>query len=502
MKSALFETRGLCKSFDSFLALEDVSLSFEQGKIYGLLGENGAGKSTFLKILFGLYSPTEGEIFVDGLKVNFKSPRDAIELGFGMVQQHFCLIENATALENIILGDEPTNALGLISKQEAVKRIEERLPSNLLKIPWHHQVETFSVGQKQKLELLKLIYRDAKILFLDEPTAVLTPQEVEELFSLLKDLKLKGYTIILITHKVREVLKLCDRFAVLRQGKLVAEGLVQEETEPSLVKKMMGKDQKSVERAEVSANQPRKTLIELKNISDLAARGCLQQVSMKFHEREIVGLAGVEGSGQLELVEVLSGIRSFLGELLIEGKPAASYSARFLRQWGLGLIPQERKGQGLWFGETVVSNLMVGLEKKFSRQSRLMFEDLEKKCTPFIEEIELRAPSLTAPVELLSGGNQQKVAFLREVMLRQPKFLIAHQLTRGVDMKSSFQLHSQVLALKEQGSGIFLLSSDLDELFLLCDRIYVMFHGKVTLELKRSEFDMQRVGQAMLGPIQ
>lgn len=492
------ETRDLTKSFGSCISVSGVSVSFEPGMIHAVLGENGAGKSTLMKVLFGLHQPTSGEIYLNGEKIQWRSSLDAIKRGLGMVQQHFSLVEPLSAIDNIMLGDEVANGIGHLDRKAAIARLESLLPSAHLAVPWEVPVADLTVGQKQRVEILKLLFREAKILFLDEPTAVLTPSEIEEFFDVLRKLKAAGRTIVLITHKINEVLSVCDTYSILRRGKLVGQGKVAGATVDSIVESMIGRKlpELSVERTAPAE----KAVLECQNLREtIQVRGRLNGIDLRVHSGEVVGVAGIEGSGQSHFVESLMGLRQFSGEMRVMGEKIEPLQTEHVRSLGTALVPEDRLRQGLWLEESCYINMVIGLEDRFIERNVFKFDQLKHETAKWAEEYDVRASSLDVPVGSLSGGNQQKIIFAREVTGRKPTLLVCHQPTRGVDLGAIDLIHRKILTLRNEGLGVLVLSSELDELLKLCDRIYVFFEGKVSAEFKRSEFDRMKIGAAMTG---
>jgi simple sugar transport system ATP-binding protein len=509
----MLETRNLTKSFGAFTAVAGVSLAFSPGQIHAVLGENGAGKSTLMKLLFGLHRPSGGEILLDGEKVHWRSSMSAIMRGLGMVQQHFSLVDTLSAIDNIMLGAEECRGpsfIGRLDRRQAIVRLEKLLPSSSLVVPWDTPVGALTVGQKQRVEILKLLFRESRILFLDEPTAVLTPSEIEDLFSVLRELKKQGRTIVLITHKINEVLHTCDTYTVLRAGKLIARGQVKDVTIDHIVESMIGRrlpafDVERNVRAATKVLECRGVREEsragkgAKSDNGVMSRGKLNDISLVVHAGEIVGVAGVDGSGQSRLVEALFGLRSVSGSMRVLDHDIAVLSTRQVRHLGVGLVPEDRHHQGLWLEESCFTNMVIGIEENFLRGQIFKFRELEKTTAEWAREFDVRASSLSLPVGRLSGGNQQKVIFAREVSGRQPKLLVCHQPTRGVDLGAIDLIHRKLLELRNNNLGVLVLSSELDELLKLCDRIYVFFEGRVVSEFARPSFDRMRIGAAMTG---
>ncbi|MES2964441.1 MAG: ABC transporter ATP-binding protein [Bdellovibrionota bacterium] len=492
----ILEARHLTKTFGACTAVSDVTMRFTPGKIYAVLGENGAGKSTLIRLLFGLHQPTSGEVAIDGAKVSFSSSLDAIERGIGMVQQHFSLVEPLSAIDNIMLGAEVTSGPGILDRKAAIAKLEALLPSASLAVPWETPVADLTVGQKQKVEILKLLFRDSKILFLDEPTAVLTPLEIEELFFVLRKLREQGRTIVLVTHKLGEVMQVCDEFYVLRQNSLVGSGSINETNVDGIVELMIGRKLPPFD----LARPPSKTTIALR-VSELredsVKRGRLDGISLEVRAGEIVGIAGVEGSGQSHLVEAIMGLRDYSGRVDILGRETAPFQTSIVRDLGVGLVPEDRHEQALWLDETSAHNMMIGLEDRFLRHHVFDEKAIDEKTGEWSKAYDVRFSSLGATAGSLSGGNQQKLIFAREVAGREPKLLICHQPTRGVDLGAIDLIHRKIVGLRNEGLAVLLLSSELDELMKLSDRIIVFFEGRVSAEFARAEFDRLAIGKAM-----
>lgn len=493
------ETRRLCKDFGSFRALKEVSLKIRSGSIHALLGENGAGKTTLLKTIFGLHSRTSGEIEFHGKSVSWRGALDAIASGVGMVQQHFALVEELTALENILLGAEPVDFLTQIKRQEAQDRLESILPSPHLRVPWNEKVESLSVGEKQRIEILKLLFRNADVLFLDEPTAVLAPHEVSDFFDVLRGLRAKGKTIVIITHKLDEAFALCDEYSVLRGGQLVASGEIQGTTKNDVVRAMIGRDPvPTVARA--AQSQKREIVLSCANLASVGVeRGSLNGISLTLGQGEILGIAGVEGAGQSQLVEMLLGIAPYKGNLRVLGTEVSETNTRNLRGQGVSLVPEDRLSQGLWPQASCYLNLALGFEDRFARWGILDFESLKAAVTPWSEAMDVRGAGLAVSAQGLSGGNQQKVILAREILGRKPKLLIAHHPTRGVDLGAVEHIHREIQKLAAHGVAVLLISSDLDELMALSDRIDVLFCGRLTKSFPPEQFDAFELGRYMTG---
>lgn len=493
------ESQNLSKSYGDCHALTDLSLKFESKKIHAVVGENGAGKSTLMKLLFGLIQPTSGEILIDGARVEFKNSRDAINAGIGMVQQHFCLVENLSAIDNIILGTEPVKGFSL-DREKALRELIAKLPDQSLHVPWHQKVSELSVGFRQRIEILKLLYRDSQFLILDEPTAVLTPQEITSFFSLLLRLKEMGRTIVLITHKLGEVFSVCDQYHVLRQGRSIASGTVAETTQNQIVKHMIGRELLS-ENVVNTFNSSGEKLLEYEGVSTLDQhRGQLKNISLSVSRGEILGIAGVEGSGQSKLVETLLGLCPFDGHIrFLDVKIESKVSTKKVRDMGLALIPEDRHTQAVWLEESCSKNLIIGIEDQFLNGIFFDEEKIKQAASFWLKEFDVRLSDADQEIGSLSGGNQQKLVFARETLGRKPKFIICHQPTRGVDLGAIEKIHSEILRLKNLGISCLLISSELEELMALSDRICVLFDGVVTGEFQRSQFSKNEIGKAMTG---
>ncbi|MDH4467312.1 MAG: ABC transporter ATP-binding protein [Bacteriovoracaceae bacterium] len=500
MSTVLLETKNLTKCFGALKANSEISWSLRQGTIHGIVGENGCGKSTFLKMLFGLYRPTSGEIWLKNKEVEWRGPLDAIESKMGMVQQHFALIENLSAIQNIILGAEPVGRLGVLKEKEAIAQLESLLPSPSLKVPWHTRVSELPVGQQQKIELLKILYRQSEILFLDEPTAVLTPQEIEDFLEILKLLRKQGKTLVLISHKLAEIKEVCDEVTVLRAGKLIYQKPIHETHEREMVRAMMGRDRTALT-SERSKNDQPVILLEMNKVHEKTfSRGQCQDMSLQLQAGEILGIAGIDGSGQKHFVEIVLGLRPFAGEFKLFNQAIEhSYGPLRAREMGISIVPEERLKEGLWGSESCAVNLSLGLEDPLFPFGIVDQKKLEKNVGPWAVEFDVRFQGLFQEAQTLSGGNQQKLIFAREVMGKRPKILICHQPTRGVDLGAIDLIHQKLLDLRAAGIGIIVISSDLDELFLLSDRMVVFYEGRSFAHFHRTQFDPRHVGMAMTG---
>jgi simple sugar transport system ATP-binding protein len=499
------ELRGLSKRFGTCVANDGVNLRVAPGTIHGIVGENGAGKSTAMKMLYGLYRPDAGEILINGKACTWSTPADAIATGIGMVHQHFMLAGPHTAVDNILLGAEPTH-LGFINRKEARRQLDVLSKEYGLQVDWEQPVEKLPVGIQQRVEILKLLYRNANILILDEPTAVLTPQESDALFRNLKPLRNRGKTILLITHKLKEVMALTDRVTVFRGGKVTGEVETARTNSQELANLMMGR--KVLLKVEVPKANPLPELaLEVTNLSLNGSGGDrtrLSDVSFAVKRGEIVGIAGVEGNGQSELLQAVlhprdpdcrsSGTVSFMGH------DVTNWSAREIRHLGVAVIPEDRQNEGLLLERVVSENFLLGLHRdpEFSHRGVLNSRKLTTVAARALEEYDVRPAELTIPAAKLSGGNQQKLIIAREFH-RDPKVLIAAQPTRGVDIGAIGSIHKRIVRARDEGAGVLLISAELDEILTLSDRILVMFEGKIVGEFLRGSADETTLGLRMAG---
>ena len=499
MQKPLLEIKGLTKSFPSVLANNHISLDVKKGEIHCLLGENGAGKSTLSKCLYGYYQPDSGEIFYKEKKIHLFSPSDAIKLHIGMVHQHFMLIRPFTVLENIALGLQSSDLI------LDYKQIEENVKSLCAEYGVELNLETeiwqLPVGQQQWVEILKALYFGTELLILDEPTAVLTPQEVDKLFDVLKQMKSRGLSIIFITHKLKEVMKVSDRVSVLRKGRLINTVNTSEVTKEDLALMMVGREiVLRVKKRDISAGD---TLLELKNLHVRDERGklALNDISLKIHKNEILGIAGVSGNGQKELFEVLIGIREIeKGQILFNGEDISRTSPSQRASLGFSHIPADRITEGLILDFSVKENLILGQQRKppYRRGLFLNQQVINHKAKEFIDAYSIDTPSIEQQVSLLSGGNMQKVILARELN-KNPKCLIANQPTRGLDVGVVEYVQEELLLKRDAGLGILLISEDLDEIFSLSSRIAVMFKGHIVGILDAKKTNLEEIGLLMTG---
>jgi ABC-type uncharacterized transport system ATPase subunit len=467
---------GITKRFPGVVANDDVSLELRAGEVHALVGENGAGKSTMMRVLYGMYPADAGRIFIRGEEVKISSPRVAIAKGIGMVHQHFVLVDPFTVTENIILGDEGPRVLDMDSAEEKVKALAD---SYGFEIDPTARVEDLSVGEEQRVEILKALYRGVEILILDEPTAVLTPQEAKDLFSNLRKLREAGKTIVFISHKLDEVLEIADRISVLRRGKVVGETTPAETSKQELAQMMVGRP--VLFRLEKPAVEMGEPILRLESL----VAGRLRGVDLEVCAGEIVGVAGVEGNGQTELAEALLGLREPEdGRMLLDGRDVAGWSVERIREAGVAFVPEDRHQQGLILDMSVWENSILGRhdERPFSsRIGVLSIGKIKDRAAILAERYDIRALSIAANAATLSGGNQQKLILARELD-GGPKLLVAAQPTRGLDVGAIEFVWSQILDQKAAGRAVLLISAELDEIYALSDRIVTLYEGKITGE--------------------
>ncbi len=494
------EMVGITKQFPGVVANDHVDLSVNPGEIVALLGENGAGKSTLMNILYGLYHPDAGSITIEGQPLQMASTADAIEAGIGMVHQHFMLVPVFTVAENVILGLEPTGALGRINADEArdaVLRISERYR---LKVDPDVLVEDLPVGLQQRVEIIKVLNREARYVVFDEPTAVLTLQEVEEFYGIARGLRDDGKGIIFISHKLNESLEIADRIVVMRGGKKVAEVLPGETTEEHLAELMVGRPvELEVHKQPASPRDPILVLQELVVLDDRNQRAC-DRVSFQVRAGEIVGIAGVQGNGQSELVEALTGMRyPISGEVSISGHDLTFATPRQVHQMKVSHIPENRQEVGLVLGFTVAENLILDsyYDPPFSKGLTMDWTAIHDTARRLVQEYDIRTPGIHIPVSALSGGNQQKVIVAREFE-REVVLVVASQPTRGIDVGSIEYIHARIIEKRDQGCAVLVVSSELDEIMALADRILVMYQGRISAEFGPGA-DITDIGLAMLG---
>ncbi|NJF24698.1 ABC transporter ATP-binding protein [Thermococcus sp. Bubb.Bath] len=483
-------------------ALRGVDLTVHQGEILGLLGENGAGKTTLMKILFGMLKPTSGRIIVKGEEVSFKSPSDAIAHGIGMVHQHFTLVEVFDALQNIILGMEGHGLFSRIDTKKAAKKLQALMDDLNFQVPLDVPVEDLPVGVQQRIEILKMLYRNVDILILDEPTAVLTPIEVEELFQVLRKLKSEGKTIIFISHKLNEVMEITDRVTVIRKGEVIGTVKTAEATPQLLARMMVGRD--VVLRLQKPPANPGKTVLQVENLWVKGDRGedAVKNLSFQVRAGEIFGIAGVEGNGQTELIESITGLRKVeKGKVIMNGIEITGKAPKELYDLGMAHIPEDRTHMGLVLDMTVTENSILGLHwrKKFQRAWGIIsWRKAREHARSLIEQFDVSAPGTEAPAKALSGGNQQKLIVAREVS-KEPVLIVASQPTRGVDIASTEYIRNYLIKLRTEGKAVLLVSADLDEVLQLSDRMGIMYEGEFMGIVKPEEVNTEEIGMMMGG---
>jgi simple sugar transport system ATP-binding protein len=498
--SPVLAMRGITKAFPGIVANDHVDFELARGEVHALLGENGAGKSTLMNILYGLYKPDAGEIVLNGAPVTFGSAKDAIEAGIGMVHQHFMLIPVMTVAENIVLGVEPTRDGLLLDERGAEERVRELSRRFGLAVDPTALISEITVGQQQRVEILKALYRGAEILILDEPTAVLTPQEASELFSIVKSLQSDGKSLIFISHKLNEVLEIADRTTVLRRGKMIETVSCDGATEESLARAMVGRE--VLLRVEKEPAQPGEPLLSVEDLHVFDDRGIekVRGVSFGVRAGEIVGIAGVDGNGQSELIDAITGLRrSHAGAIKVAGHDVRGLSARGMLDAGVGHIPEDRQRRGLVLEFSIAENIALhDYEKPPNAKWGWLFPSrLVERAADLIEEFDVRGGGAQTRAGGLSGGNQQKVVAAREIA-RDPKVLIAAQPTRGLDVGAIEYLHRRLVEERDEGRAILLISLELEEVLSLSDRILVIYEGEIVGE-HLPDVTEQEIGLEMLG---
>ena len=496
----VLEMRGITKRFPGILANDQVDFDLERGEVHALLGENGAGKSTLVSILYGLYHPDEGEIRLNGEPVQLSSPRDAIERGIGMVHQHFMLIPVMTVAENVVLASEPRREGVFLDYAAAEERVRSLSETYKFSLDPRAKIENITVGQQQRVEILKALYRGADILILDEPTAVLTPQEAAELAEILRALVEKGMSIIFISHKLNEVLEFADRITVLRRGRKIDTLPAAGATEESLARLMVGRD--VLLRVEKEASVPGETVLEVEDLRVLDDRGleAVRGVSFTVRAGEIVGIAGVDGNGQTELIDALAGLRKVdSGRVVIGGEDVTDVGCRDCLDAGLGHIPEDRQRRGLVLEFDLAENLALHDfdRQPYSRLGWLRPGRLFARAVRLLKEFDVRGGGPRTAAKTLSGGNQQKVVVAREID-RNPKVLIAAQPTRGLDVGAIEFVHRRLVEERAEGHAILLASLELEEILSLSDRILVLYEGAIVGEFA-PDVPEEELGVAMLG---
>lgn len=495
------EMRGIFKSFGAVQALKDVDFTLKKGEIHAVLGENGAGKTTLMKILYGMHKPDQGEISICGKKTVLRDSSAAIREGIGMVHQHFMLVPVLSVAENVVAGCEPRKGL-LYDHEQAVQRTMELAEKSGFSVDARAKVETLSVGQMQRVEILKALYRGAEILILDEPTAVLTPIEVQELFRALRSLRAEGKSIVIITHKLYEVMEIADRCTVLRDGTLIDSVDRDNTNMQQLAGMMVGREYS------FAGRRPSKSIGEaLYEVRGLSyQRGgipILKDIDLLIHRGEILGIAGIDGNGQTELIEALTGLlQPDSMRLTLHGKEISGGAAAFISA-GIGHVPEDRTVRGLSLARSIEENIILGYEsqKQFSRRGIMNDQGIRKNAEKLIGDFRIKAPSASTACGALSGGNQQKVVIAR-VFSQDPEVVICAQPTRGVDVSAAEYIHEVMLEYRDRGKGILLISADLDEVKKLSDTIAVIYKGSIVALDRVENFDDNRLGLLMTGAMQ
>ncbi|HSJ90561.1 MAG TPA: ABC transporter ATP-binding protein [Ilumatobacter sp.] len=499
--TAAIELIGITKRFPGVIANDNVNLTVEPGEIHAICGENGAGKSTLMKILYGMQPADEGVMKINGEEVHFSSPTDAIAAGIGMVHQHFMLADQMTVLENVILGSEPTKPGGRIDFDEAERRLLEVGQAYGLAVDPDDLVETLEVGEKQRVEIIKVLFRGANILILDEPTAVLVPQEVEELFRNLRELQAGGSTIIFIDHKLQEVLEISDRITVIRRGKTVATVDADSVTAGDLAELMVGSELPSPETSESTVTDEVALDVAGLTVLDADGRRAVDDVSLTVHRGEVLGVAGIEGNGQSELIDALIGITEpAAGRITILGEDISRASVRHRREAGIGFVPQDRTSDGLLLDATLWENAALGHQTKapFSKGFWIDRAGARERTEKIREEFDVRSPGVDTSARARSGGNQQKLVIGRELTAGPLVFIAAHP-TRGIDVGAQAEVWNDIRDARANGLATLLVSADLDELIGLSDTIVVMFHGRLVATLDPAEVTPRTLGSYMTG---
>ncbi len=504
MSEYAIQMKGITKTFPGIIANDNVNLDVRTNEVHAILGENGAGKSTLMSVLFGAYEADSGEIFIKGRKVDIKSPNVATELGIGMVHQHFKLVHNYTVTENIVLGREPRNEFGILSLKAAEKKVSELSDRYGLSVDPNAKIDDISVGQQQRVEILKTLYSDSDIIILDEPTAVLTPQEIDELMEIIRTLKREGKTIVLITHKLNEIKAVADRCTVLRRGRYIGTVDINENTsEQDLATMMVGRPVRfDIDKA---PSKPGKTVLEIKNLSVKDSIGTLKVkvLSLAIRKGEILGIAGVDGNGQTELLYALSGLsKPESGSIILDGRDITDFTIRERIQNGIGHIPEDRQKHGMVAGLSIAENMVLKdyyTDKYTGRFGILDYKKIEQNAEKLIAEFDIRSGQGAVTLAgSLSGGNQQKVIVAREISL-SPDVLLIAQPTRGLDVGAIEYIRRRIVSERDKGRGILLVSFELDEIMNLCDRIATISKGSIVGIFDRDDVTQEEIGLMMAG---
>lgn len=494
------ELIGITKRFGDLLADDDVNLEVRRGEVHAIVGENGAGKTTLVNIIYGLVTPTSGEIRLNGRPVRIRSPRDAIELGIGMVHQHFMLIPALTVVENVILGTAPSRGPFLDLKQAASRILKLSETYGLQADPWA-RVWQLSVGAQQRVEILKALFRGADLLILDEPTAVLTPQETDGLFRVLRRLASEGHSVIFISHKLNEVMAVSDRITVLRGGRVVGTVATSETTPAELSRMMVGRE--VLPKPQKAPARVGRTVLEIRDLKVLDRRNlvAVDGVNLEVRAGEIVGIGGVDGNGQQELMEAIAGLtRVSGGRILINGVDVTNAPPRRICEQGLAFVPGDRHLHGLVLGMSIMENLILKTYYRppFRKGWFLDWASIARHARQLVQEYEVKAAGENVPVQSLSGGNQQKVGIARELS-RRPDVLLAAHPTRGLDIGATEFVHREILKARDRGCAVLLVSTELEELLSLSDRVAVMYAGRIVGFVDPAQADLQQIGLMMAG---
>ncbi len=497
----VIEMKDIVKTFGEVVASNHVNFQVKKGEIHALLGENGAGKSTIMSMLSGIYRADSGDIYINGKMSRIRSPKESLEIGIGMVHQNFRLVDTLTAVENIILGEKGNKWRGSSWKKKKTKEIEEIAEKYGLTFPSSVPIWQLSVGEQQRVEIVKTLYRGAEIIIFDEPTSVLTPGEVDQLFLTMEELKRNGKTMIITTHKLKEVMTIADQISVMRKGQMIAHMAKEDTTIQSLASLMVGE-----EMAEGFSIQPIDKGQPILHVQNLVVRtkqgiNAINDMSFTIHEHEIIGIAGVAGNGQKELAETLTGLMPWhSGQIIFNQEKLIAPTVQQLIDKGISHIPENRMKSGLAGNLGVIDNLMM---KSYRTNARGKFGFMKKKentewATNLVKKFDVRTPDMISPVAQLSGGNQQKLLFAREIDMN-PKLMIAVHPTQGLDVGATKAVHEMLVQLRDSGSGVLLISEDLDEVMQLSDKILVLFNGKINGVISRGQANREVIGQLMAG---
>ena len=493
------EAIGICKRFGTVIANNEVNFRVNKGSIHALLGENGAGKSTLVNILFGLYQADKGNVAIAGKPVVLNRPKDAIDRGIGMVHQHFQLVPVLTVAENVVLGDEPSYGRSLINLEAARQNVTELANKYQLDVDPDAKVEDLPVGTQQRVEILRSLYRQADILILDEPTAVLTPQETDHLLSVLRNLAHQGVSIVFITHKLREVLAIADEVTVMRNGSVVGTTNPAETDEAGLAEMMVGRS--VVLQVTKEPSKPNEKILTINDLHVDDDRGlhAISGLSLEVHSGEILGIAGVEGNGQRELVETVTGLREATsGEIMIGNSKTTGLSPRLINELGMAHVPEDREKHGLIGSHSVADNLVLNryYQRPFSRRGIRQFSAINEHAQLLVSNYDIRTPDTSTPARTLSGGNKQKVIAAREFS-HNARLLVAAQPTRGIDVGSIEFVHKQIIDQRDNGLAVLLVSAELDEIMSLADRIAVIFRGQLVITENADALNRSQIGRFM-----